>query len=49
MLDDGQYQDVVSWGMDGSSFVVKVCIHTVLSTPAARRPLTRHHACARRT
>jgi len=24
MLDDGQFQDVVSWGVDGSSFVVKV-------------------------
>ncbi|GAA5854775.1 hypothetical protein JCM9279_000941 [Rhodotorula babjevae] len=23
MLDDGQFQDVVSWGVDGSSFVVK--------------------------
>ncbi|GAA6012394.1 hypothetical protein JCM10207_007072 [Rhodosporidiobolus poonsookiae] len=23
MLDDGQYQDIVSWGIDGTSFVVK--------------------------
>jgi hypothetical protein len=24
MLDDGQYHDIVSWGIDGTSFVVKV-------------------------
>lgn len=38
MLDDGQFQDVVSWGVDGSSFVVKVrLVVPSLVLPRAQR------------